>query len=251
MISCRIVLNELPDDVFEQMLCIDEIDPDDTRWRLLNRSNSSETYHFAPRPGSKSWFVRWGHHYSLQHFKESLLGRDEATLDWRNTSEVARLGIPVTRYRLLASPRLITGSLDTLLAREFLKDASNVGSFMIHNIENKLAIEDTLIALGDLLGMIHERGMQHGRFALDHILIQYNDPSRLAVTDWHEMRAVFPEDALAFREDLVTLLNELAHIGLAEGRLRMLLESYALRMAWCRDEFAQILAYALPEPAQV
>lgn len=251
MISCRIVLNELPDDVLEQMLRVDEVEESDLRWRLINRKREMTTFQFSPRPGGQSWYVQWGYHYSWRHFKASLMGRDEATMDWKKVSIASRMGIPVPRYRLLATPRLLTGSMDTLLAREYLKDAKSVGRFLIDQLNNAQTIERTLFSLGDLLGAVHARALLHGDYTLDTILIQYDDPERIAVMDWHEMHAAPPDDTLAYREELAVLLNELVHMGLDDERLRIVLRAYADHMPWSVERFDEILRHAAPEPSGV
>ena len=247
MISCRIVLNELPNDILEQMLCIDEVEPEDRRWQLIKRTAATATYRFDPKPRAKSWFVQWGHEYSWSHFKESIQGHDHATRNWEKTSAAASLGIHVMPYRLLATPRLLTGSLDTLLAREYLDNARSVDRFLMSNIENHFAIEDTLINLGELLGAIHARGLLHGRFDLDTILVQYEDPTRLAIIDWHHLQAAPENDTLAYREELAILLNDLIHIGLQEDRLIPLLHAYAARMPYAQGRADEILKHAAPE----
>lgn len=247
MISCRIVLNELPDDVLEQVLCIDEVDDNDRRWKLLGKTPTDESYLFIPRPGSKEWFIRWGHASDWQSVKASVMGRDDATLNWKNTSRAERLGIPVARFRLLGAPRVITGSFDTLLAREYLRDACSVNAFLIHNFENKLGIEDTLVALGDLLGMIHACGLQHGNFTLDNLLIQYGDPTRLAVTDWRRMQTVDPDDLMPFQEDLMLLANAMSYVGLGVSHVRTVIEAYGNRAPWSDNITDDIIRLATPQ----
>lgn len=251
MISCRIVLNELPDDVLDQVLCVDEILEGDKRWRLLKHSPSSRTYHFTPKPSSKSWFVQWGFQYTWSHFKASMLGHDDATVDWENATLAARKGIPVARYRLLATPRLLTGSMDTLLAREFIQDACSVGTFLVQNVHNRLAVDDALVHLGELLSSMHACGLQHGNLTLDSILVQFDDPSRLTFIDWHDMRTISPDEFLSFRHELVLLVNDLLHLGCAQGHIETLLSAYARRMPLTEDRFDEILRAAAPDEPSI
>ena len=251
MISCRIVLNELPDNVIDSVLCVDEVDEDDGQWRLLDSTKTSRVFRFLSKPGAPAWLIRWGFDYSWSHFKDAFLGRDHATRDWQKTTEAERNGIPVVRYRLLGIPRLITASLDTLLVTEFIEHSTSAANFMKRHGGNGLLEEDFLIQLGELLAQIHRRGFVHGSFSLDHIVIQYDDPTRLTVTNWYNSRRPNEEEPELFRDDLLDMLASLSKVGVQPGQVETFFNAYCTRKKWARERFGELFLQAVgKEPSR-
>lgn len=239
MISCRIVLNELPDNVIDQVLCVDEVTDENPRWELISDSASSRCYKFTPRPNAHSWFVRWGYQYSWKHFRDSLISHDEATQDWRNTGHAERHSIPVVHYRLLGTPRLLTGSLDTLLVTEYVENSRNLKSFLHDHQSNPMEKEETLIKLGELLAHVHAGGMQHNQFSLDNVLIQYDDATRLTITDWYDMKLIGDGTPEAMGKDVKRILSDLHSIE--NHQYNSFLDAYGRQMPWIHSEKESII----------
>jgi tRNA A-37 threonylcarbamoyl transferase component Bud32 len=249
MISCRIVLNELPDDVIDHVLCVDEVTQDDSHWRILANTAASRTFRFISKPGAPAWFVRWGFNYSWRHIKEAALGRDEATLDWQRTAEAERSGIPVARYRLLGVPRLITASMDTLLVTEYIESARSASDFIKQHAGNGLLAEDFLIQLGERLALIHACGFVHGNFSLDNVIVQYDDPSRLTITDWYKSRPASADDTRGFQRDVERALAGLALAGVRPEQAETFFNTYATRHPWAVGRFGDLFLAAGAIPA--
>ncbi len=241
MISCRIALNELPDSVIEQVLCIDEVTEQNPRWELLSATDQGRSYKFTPKPNAPSWFVRWGYNYTWNHFRQAIVGQDEATNDWRNTGHAERHYIPVIHYRLLGTPRLLTGSLDTLLVTEYRKSTRNLEEFFSDPTVNPMTREEVLIRLGELLGHIHTEGMAHGHFEAENILIQYDDATRLIITDWYDMKLTAPEDVPKLKRDVFSLLQSLHRIDMSDERLHSFMSSYASKLPWLKKDQSEML----------
>jgi len=239
MISCRIVLNELPDNVIDQVLCVDEVTDQNPRWELISESPESRCYKFTPRPNAHSWFVRWGHHYTWKHFRDSLISQDEATQDWRNTGHAERHSIPVVHYRLLGTPRLLTGSLDTLLVTEFVENSRNLKSFIGDSQSNPVEKEDAIIKLGELLASIHSGGMQHNHFSLENVLIQYDDATRLTITDWYDMKLIGDGSPQSMSKDIKRILTDLREIDHHE--YDSFITAYGQQMPWIHAEKESII----------
>lgn len=240
MISCRIVLNELPDDVIDHVLCVDEVDQEDSHWKILATTPSSRTLRYTSKPGAPAWFVRWGYNYSWRHFREAALGRDEATLDWRKTALAERGGIPVARYRLLGVPRLMTASMDTLLVTEYIENAESGFSFLKRHRENGLLAEDFLIQVGELLARVHEQRIVHGRFLLDNLIVQYEDPTRLTLTDWYASRKASDDDVRGFERDVSQALQDLARAEARPEQAETFFNTYAARHNWANGRFGEL-----------
>lgn len=244
MISCRITLNELPYDVADGVLSIDEVTENSPNWQLLSHGRRSRSFKFTPKPNEPSWFVRWGYNYTLSHFRSALFGRDEATKDWRNVGHAQRCHIPVVRYRLLGVPRLIVGSLDTLLVTEYIEDAKTLSEYFSNEITNPLAIEETLIQYGELLANIHQNAIIHNNFSTENTLIKYDDATRLITTDWYDMQVNRSDETAPFKKDLITPVQELLAIGYNRERIQSFLNAYTQRMPWCQDHIEDIYIQA-------
>ncbi|PCJ58033.1 MAG: hypothetical protein COA73_10215 [Candidatus Hydrogenedentota bacterium] len=224
------------------MLCIDEVTEQNPRWELLSHSDHGRCYKFTPKPNAPSWFVRWGYNYSWNHFRQAILGQDEATNDWRNTGHAERHYIPVIHYRLLGTPRLLTGSLDTLLVTEYRQSTRTLKDFFSDPNVNPMNREEVLIKLGELLGHIHTEGMAHGHFELENVLIQYDDATRLIITDWYDMKLVAPEDLLKLKRDVRSLLHSMHEIDLTDERLSSFMDSYSRKRPWLKEAQSDLLS---------
>jgi len=244
MISCRVTLNELPYDVADGVLCIDEVTEDTPNWQLLSHARRSRSFKFTPKPNEPSWFVRWGYNYSWNHLRSSFFGRDEATKDWRNVGHAERCHIPVVRYRLLGVPRLIVGSLDTLVVTEYIEDTRSLLDYFSDKASNRLAVEETLIQYGELLANIHENAIIHNNFSLENTLIKYDDATRLVTTDWYDMQVNRSDETAPFKKDLVTPVRELLSIGYSRERIQSFLNAYNKRMPWCTEQVEDIFIQA-------
>ena len=241
MISCRITLNELPYDVADGVLYIDEVTEDTPSWELLSHSPHSRSFRYAPKPNEPAWFVRWGYDYSLGHLKSAFFGRDEATKDWRN---VGRCHIPVVRYRLLGIPRLLVGSLDTLVVTEYIDDTRSLLNYFSDELSNPLAVEETLIQYGELLANIHEHSIIHNNFHLENTLIKYDDATRLITTDWYDMQVNRSDETAPYKKDLITPVVEMLTIGYPREQIQSFLNAYTQRMPWCADHIEDIYIQA-------
>lgn len=244
MISCRVTLNELPYDVADGVLCVDEITEDTPNWQLLSHGRSSRSFKFTPKPHEPSWFVRWGYNYSWSHLRSAFFGRDEATKDWRNVGHAGRCHIPVVRYRLLGVPRLIVGSLDTLVVTEYIEDTRSLLDYFSDEGSNRLGVEETLIQYGELLANIHQNAIIHNNFSLPNTLIKYDDATRLITTDWYDMQVNRSDETAPFKKDLITPVRELLSIGYSRERIQSFLDAYSKRMPWCAEHFEDIFVQA-------
>lgn len=244
MISCRVTLNELPYDVADGVLCIDEVTENTPHWHLLSHGSHSRSFKFTPKPHEPSWFVRWGYNYSLSHLRSAFFGRDEATKDWRNVGHAERCHIPVVRYRLIGVPRLIVGSLDTLVVTEYIEDTRPLLDYLSDENINRLAVEETLIQYGELLANIHDNAIIHNNFSLANTLIKYDDATRLVTTDWYDMQVNRSDETAPFKKDLITPVRELLSINYSRERIQSFLEAYCKRMPWCTEHIEDIYAQA-------
>ena len=241
MIACRITLNGV--------MCIDEVTDETPHWELLGHGHQSRSYKYTPKSNEPSWFVRWGYNYSWAHFRSAFFGRDEATNDWRNVGHAERCHIPVVRYRLLGLPRLIVGSLDTLVVTEYIESTRTLSSYFSDSESDRLGVEETLIQYGELLAQIHDNSIIHNNFSLSNTLIQYDDATRLYMTDWYDMQVNRSNETGPFKKDLITPVRELMALGYGRERIQSFLEAYANKMPWCAEHSEDILLQAERSPA--
>ena len=232
MISCRVTLNELPNDVAEEILCVDEIRDDDSRWQLLSTTPTSRSYKFTPRPHARSWFVRWSFNYAWPHIRNAFIGRDEATQDWKNVGHAEHCRIPIVHYRYLGASRPYFGSLDTLVVTRYIEGTQNLQSFFKQETTYPLALEETLIQYGELLAHIHQQGIIHNNFHLANTLIQYEDATRLYVTHWYDMQQNNSGETAPLKKDLVTPIRDLLTIGYTQEKIHSFLNAYTTKMPW-------------------
>ena len=244
MISCRVTLNELPYDVADSVLSIDEVTEDTPNWELLSQGRHSRSFKFTPKPHEPLWFVRWGYNYSLSHLKDAFFGRDEATKDWRNVGHAERCHIPVVRYRLLGVPRLVVGSLDTLVVTEYIENARSLHDYFSDPTSNQLSIEEILIQYGELLASIHENAIIHNNFSLANTLIKYDDATRLITTDWYDMQVNRSDETAPFKKDLITPIRELLELEYPPEGIQSFLSAYCKRMPWSAEHIRDIYLQA-------
>lgn len=235
MISSRVILNELPYDVAEEIQCVDEISEDDERWELISTTPTSRSYKFTHRHHATAWFVRWGFDYSWPHIRNAIFGRDEATQDWKNVGHAEHHRIPVVHYRFLGASRPWFVSLDTLLVTEYIEGTRSLQQFFEQETINRLAIEETLIQYGELLAHVHDQGIIHNNFNLDNTLIQYNDATRLYITDWYDMQKNKNGETAPFKKDLLAPIRDFMHIGFSRDEIHSFLNAYSAKMPWCEE----------------
>ena len=244
MISCHITLNELPYDVADEILCVDEIRDDDSRWEIISTSPTHHSYKFTPKPNDSSWFVRWGFDYSWSNIRDAFLNQDQATQDWKNVGRVEHFRLPTVHYRFLGSPRPYLFSLDTLLVTEYIEGTRSLHNYFQDEANNRLAIEDTLIQYGELLSKVHEQGIVHNNFHLSNTIIQYNDATRLYITDWYDMQTNKSGGNTPYKKDLLTPIKDFMSIGYSQEEIMSFLNAYCVRMPWASEHIEDLYIQA-------
>ena len=244
MISCHVTLNELSNSVADEIVCVDEISEDDPRWKLLSTTPIHRSYKFTPKSHSSSWFVRWGFNYSWEHIRNAFFGRDEVTLDWKNVGHVEHFRIPTVHYRFIGASRPYFASLDTLLVTEYIEGTRNLHHFFTEETTNRLAVEETLIQLGELLARVHGQGIIHNNFNLANTLIQYDDATRLYITDWYDMQQNQSGETAPLKKDLVTPIQDLLEIGFTRQEIHSFLNAYTSRMPWAKEHIEDLYIQA-------
>jgi hypothetical protein len=185
MISSRVTLNELPYDVADEILCIEEITDDEKYWELISSTSIPRSYKLTPKPQGPSWFVRWDFDYSWANIRDALVGGDQATQDWKNVNIEDHHRLPIVYYRFIVSPRPCF--FNTLLVTEHIEDTKSLENFFKEETSKRLAIEDTFIQYRELLANVHEQGIVHNNFTLSNTIIQCNDATRQYITEWYDM----------------------------------------------------------------
>lgn len=244
MISCRVTLNELPYDVADEILCVDEITDDEQHWKLISSTSTHRSYKFTPKSQGPSWFVRWGFDYSWANIRDALVGRDQATQDWKNVDIAEHHRLPTVHYRFVGSPRPYFFSFNTLLVTEYIEDTKSLENFFKEETSNRLAIEDTFIQYGELLANVHEQGIVHNNFTLSNTIIQYNDATRLYITDWYDMQLNNSGETALFKKDLLSPIKDLFSLGYTQAEVDSFLNAYCTRMPWAKDHIEDLYTQA-------
>src|SRR5690606_36962930 len=123
-------------------------------------------------------------------------------------------------------------------------------AFIKQHAGNGLLAEDFLIQLGERLALIHACGFVHGNFSLDNIIVQYEDPSRLTITDWYKSRPVSPADTRGFQRDVERALAGLALAGVRPEQAETFFNTYSTRHAWAAGRFGDLFLAAGAIPAR-
>ena len=239
----RILFNSLPADVLDEILRINEFADGDSRWQLLRSGKTRKVYRFTPIPDGPSYVVKWGYRCfsSVKKIRRILTGKDDASVEWKNTLRAEENNIPVVPFAVVGAPNIRRGSFDTLLVAPYIEGSRNGLDFIAHFGRESAAVETFIQNLGCVIGTVHRCGLFHKDLSLDNMLVCDSTGADIRCLDWFKSFAPQEADEVFFRRDMVDPVSDLFAVGIPESQILMFLEEYAKEVDWCRGRLEEVM----------